>query len=380
MNGMKRSTGTYEKLGNSNFFIPMALPPENPPLEIGEELTHLYGSAMHRLGQLNEMALRLPDIKRFIKAYVIKEALLSSAIEGIHTTLLEVFTSPLSGIKPNKETQLVLNYSRALEESLMLMCEHQVPLCSRVILRAHHVLMSISGGEHADPGNYRKQAVRVGNLVPPPASYVPQLMNDLEKYINIDTTLPPLIKAGLMHLQFETIHPFLDGNGRIGRLLIVLMLIQDNVLQAPILYPSYYFKKNHFEYYQRLDRVRTDGDFEGWIYFYLKAIEESSFDAYQRVKDIENLEQESKEKLKKTMLAENRYNQAELALMILFQSPIISVTELAKQLKKSYNTASTLIQQFVALGVLYEMTEQKRNKLYRFEAYLNLLEKEYGVE
>jgi len=145
-------------------------------------------------------------------------------------------------------------------------------------------------GEKANPGSYRKQSVRVGNLVPPPAPEVSKLISDLEKYMNEPSELPPLIRAGLVHVQFETIHPFLDGNGHIGRLLIVMMLIDSGLLTLPVLYPSYYFKKHHLEYYQRLDEVRSNGDFEGWISYYLKAIRDSAIDSHKRAKEIEALD------------------------------------------------------------------------------------------
>lgn len=285
-----RISGEYEKLGELNFFIPYALPPKAPTFAMSAAMIHLYGEAMHSLGRLNEMAERIPDIERFIKAYVMKEALLSSEIEGIETTIAEVFTSPLFSNKPNKETQLVLNYTEALNVAYKMITIEKLPIVSRVILSAHQALMSCGEGDRSSPGEYRKQSVRVGQLIPPPAPKVPALIADLEKYINDQQDLPPLIKTGLVHVQFEIIHPFLDGNGRIGRLLIVLMLIQTGLLSVPILYPSYYFKKHHSEYYQRLDDVRETGDFEAWITYYLNAIKESSDDAYTRAKEIETLE------------------------------------------------------------------------------------------
>lgn len=374
---MPRQTGIYERLGETNYFIPDSLPPKNPVFEMDDELTSLYGMAMHRLGQLNEMAQRVPDKNLFIKAYVIKEALLSSAIEGIHTTLIDVFRQLLGESKPNKETQLVLNYTHALERALSMMQKEGVPIASRLILAAHETLMHLGHGDTASPGHYRKQSVRVGNLIPPMAPKIPDLMASLESFINIDDSLPPLIKAGLAHVQFETIHPFLDGNGRIGRLLIVLMLIDSGFLSAPIVYPSYYFKKYHREYYEKLDSVRTHGDFEGWIKYYLKGIEASSFDAYQRAKDIELLEKSIRDSLEKDDLSDLMKNSLHEAVVIFFQSPVISIKELSMKLNKSYNTAHSIIEYFVAKSLLLEITQQQRNKLYAFGPYLALLEKEY---
>lgn len=371
-----RKTGSYEKLGNIEYFIPTPIPPREPSLDLNSEIITVYGEAMHGLGQLNEMAERLPDLTRFIKAYAIKEALLSSAIEGIHATLIDVLKAPLTTHKTSKETQLVLNYTLALDAALNLVHTQGLPIVSRVILSAHKALMENGDGDKANPGQYRQQAVRVGNLIPPPASRVQDLIADLEKFINEDNSLPPLIKAGLAHIQFETIHPFLDGNGRIGRLLIVLMLVDSGLLKAPILYPSYYFKKNHLEYYQRLDGVRTHGDFEGWILFYLKAIKESCIDAHKRALEIELLEKELRQDIL-TDRSSPKTQEARLqALTVLFQSPIINTTELAKRINKSYNVANNIISYFIEYEILEKMDQQKRKKLYRFTNYIKLLEKE----
>jgi len=373
---MIRSTGKYEWLGKYNHFIPNPLPPANPPLELVSKLAEAYGSAMLALGKLNEIAQSVPDQKRFIKSYVIKEALLTSAIEGINATLIDVFAQPLTHEKPSKETQLVINYTNALNAALDLMTKENLPLVNRVILSSHKALFDIHGG-HADPGSFRKTEVRVGNLIPPPSLEVPQLMSTLEKYINEDQSLPALIKSGLTHLQFETIHPFLDGNGRIGRLLIVLVLIDAGILQAPILYPSYYFKKNHAEYYDRLDSVRTKGDFEGWMLFFLRGIEESSMDAYKRAKDIITLEKNIVATIQCSSLPPKTQELMAQAVKLFFVAPIVRIKDLSEQLGKSYNTTDALVERFVELKILEEITGQKRNKLYQFKPYLEALEREY---
>lgn len=233
-----RKSGYYKKLGSIEYFIPYALPPKDPSLLIDSEMLSLYGQAIEQLSKLNEASTRIPDIKRpvrrsffkdkyltkffsvggFVKAYVIKEALLSSSIEGIHTTLTDVFSQNIN-IKKDKNTELVINYTKSLDYALSMIRKQKMPIVERVILNNHKILMQGSYSEKANPGEYRKQAVKVGSLVPPPANLIPELMAELETYININTSLPILIKAGLVHVQFETIHPFLDGNGRIGRLL-----------------------------------------------------------------------------------------------------------------------------------------------------------------
>jgi len=372
-----RKSGIYKSLGDINYFTPHSLPPFAPELDLNAELMSVYGEAVFALGQLNEMSLRLPDQHRFIKAYVIKEALLSSAIEGIHTTLMDVFECESNKSKPNKDTQLVLNYTKAVNTALNMMKEQNLPLVSRIILRAHEVLLSEGDEDNKTPGVYRKQSVRVGELVPPPAPEVLTLMGNLEKYINEPSDLPALIQAGLVHVQFETIHPFLDGNGRIGRLLIVLMLIDSGLLNLPILYPSYYFKKHHLEYYQRLNNVRTQGDYEGWVLYYLKAIADSAKDAHRRAKEIEALEAELKNKIQHDVNFVRIRETANSVLELLFSQPIIGITQISEKLKKAYNTISNVLKHFVELNIASEKLVSKRNKVYRFEPYLTLLEKNY---
>ena len=373
-----RITGNYQKLGDVNYFIPDPLPPTNPTLSMNDEMISLYGEASFALGQLNEMCLRLPDPRRFIKAYVIKEAMLSSEIEGIHTTLMEIFTTTLEDQKRSKDTQLVLNYTRALDKALDMLQSDNLPLSTRVILKAHETLMLAGENSKADPGAFRKQSVKIGDLVPPPATEIDILISSLEKYINEPSEMLPLIKAGLVHVHFETIHPFLDGNGRIGRLLIVLMLINSNLLQLPILYPSYFFKKHHLEYYQTLDRVRTVGDFERWIVFFLKAIRDSAKDAYIRAKEIENLDIQIKELIQNHDAFSKVQKNALDVLELLFTYPMTNVVEISKNLGKSYNTVQNIFNLFVERKIVSENIIHKRNKQYRFELYLALLEKEYS--
>jgi len=341
-----RESGKYENLGNIRFFVPNPLPPENPPLNLDSEMMTIYGEAMLQIGELKRITKKLPNKKGFIKAYVNKEALLSSEIEGINTTLLDVYTQPILKTQPDKNTQLVLNYTKAIYKALMLIKEENLPISSRVICGAHKELMQIGAGDKADPGNYRKQMVTVGNLVPPAANKIPELMYELEKYINTNESSPPLIKAGLAHVQFETIHPFLDGNGRIGRLLIVLMLIESGLLSEPILYPSYYFKKRRYEYYQFLDAVRTKGDFETWIKYYLTVIRDSGIDACMRAKDIEALNDDVVKRI--TNQETGKVSETKLkAVSIFFRFPVINVKKLSVQLDVSYNTASKIISDFM---------------------------------
>ncbi len=370
-----RKTGIYQTLGSTTYFIPYPLPPKNPELELNKEIMDLYSQTLLILGKLNEIGHYIPNASRFIKAYIIKEAVLSSSIENIHTTLIDVFTQQLENSKTSKETQLVINYYHALEASLHMIQKQNLPIISKVFLRAHKTLMESGTGDQSNPGSYRKQSVRVGNFVPPPAPEIANLISNLEYFINERSDIPALIKAGLAHVQFETIHPFLDGNGRVGRLLIILMLIQDNILQTPILYPSYYFKKMHLQYYHQLNRVQTHGDFEGWILFYLQAIFYSATDAHQRAKDIQKLHEQLTEKINSLSEFSKMQETALETLQHLFASPVINATQLSKEIKKSYNTTQKIIDIFEKTGILQEITAQKRNKLYAFKPYLEILDR-----
>lgn len=374
-----RKPGSYKKIGDVEYYIPKPLPPQNPSFEITPDIAELYGEAKYHLGLLNEMANRIPDTWRFIKAYITKEALLSSSIEGINTTMLEVFTQKLLKTKQSKNTQLVVNYTDALTHALMLMESQNLPISSRVILEAHKELMQAGTGENADPVNYRKQAVRVGRFIPPPAFDIPLLMSDLEAFINMNDSVPAIIKAGLAHAQFETIHPFLDGNGRIGRMLITLMLLQDDILSEPLLYTSYYFKKHHTEYYKRLNKSHTEGDFEGWIQFFLKAVKESSVDAYKRAQAIEQLENESRDLIEKEKYSEKKKLARLEILSLLFSNPVTSITQVAEVLDVAYNTAHTVVDDLVKLGILHiEDKNAQRSKLYSFKQYITILEKDFS--
>jgi YD repeat-containing protein len=372
---MMRTTGTYTFIGNVECFIPLPLPPAHPPLIIEGDLLEQYGAAMMQLGKLNTISHRLPDVRRFVHVYVTKEALLSSEIEGIATTLLEIFTQEVSGESRTLDTQLTLNYVDALYSALALQEKDGVPLSHRVIKQAHKVLMG-NADTAVDPGNFRRQSVRVGDLVPPPAPEVPRLMSELEQYIHVHDDMPPLIRAGLVHVQFETIHPFLDGNGRIGRMLIVLMLVEARLLNAPIIYPSWYFKKKRLAYFHALDRVRTDGDFEGWLQFFLRAIEMSSLDAYQRAHTIEQLERELQEHVRSDGVLGRLRLSAEHIIGQFLAHPVTSITEAARAWQVSYNTAARIIERAVEIGILGVLTPDKRNRLFCCHRYLDVLNRD----
>lgn len=372
-----RKTGHYENIGNIKYFIPDSL--QNASFVLNHDFASLYGETMFHIGRLNGITHRLYDRNRVIKSYIFKEALLSSSIEEIDTTLFDIFIQSfsLSEVELSKEMIWVRNYIQALYYGFSMIKKDSFPISSRVILGIHERLMQDVGS--ANPGHYRKLPVTVSPLNPPPANQVLNLMRDFEHYINNDQTLPPLIKAGLAHVQFEMIHPFLGGNGRIGRLLIVLMMIKDGLLAEPIIYPSYYFRKNKSEYSQYLDSVRTQGDFREWIIFFLTGIRESAIDAYMRVKDIEYLKESLNKEIIKDKLILNKMDDNKLkTLTILFNCPIINIKELSLQLGVSYNTADQIISDFIDLGILVQESQQKRGKLFKFKSYLDVLEKEYA--
>jgi len=374
-----RKTGVYKPIGDINFFIPDALPPKNPSFTMDTDMVKLYGQAMQQIGKLNEMTKRLPNKERFIKAYVKKEACLSSSIEGIHTTLLEAFTQPLLQTKPSKDVQLVMNYTKTLYTSVDAIKKENLPISTRVILKAHAELMKVGSSHKSNPGSYRKQTVTVGNLVPPPANEISNLMSDLEMFINVDETIPPLVKIGLVHVQFETIHPFLDGNGRIGRLLIVLMLIEMGLLSDPIIYPSYYFKKRPYDYYGLLDGVRTKGDFESWIRYYLTVVRDSAQDACERAYDIEELEQKMVQIVStNSQFIKTRETRLK-TISVLFEHPIIGTKELSNAIGVSYNTASRILEDFVEIKFLIQASKKERGKLFVFDPYFKILERDYDI-
>jgi Fic family protein len=374
---MKREFGSFEVLGDIHYFVPGKIPPVNPPLVLSTRIMELYGNAMHGLGKLNELSKRLRSPERFVKAYIIKEALMSSSIEGIHTTLLEVYTQTIDNTKPNKATQLVLNYTESLNSALSLMKE--LPISSRVVRSAHEVLMSKGAGDKFNPGEYRQQSVKVGYFYPALPKHVPQLMADLEEYINMDTTHPPLIKSAIAHLQFETIHPFLDGNGRIGRLLILLMLIDNRLLSSPILYPSFHFKKRQAEYYLRLSNGNIKGEFEEWIEFYLEVLEASCSDAYRRALEIEQLEVDIMKLFQSNRKYHRYLNVAEAVLPFLFDQPVFSITQLAEYLNRTYNATQNFLSILIASELVLSDPVKKQNRLFRFQPYLEILEREYGI-
>lgn len=366
-------SGHYERFGEHNHFVPSALPPA-PPLNLDRELMELYGEAMQSLGRLAEVQKRIPSTKQFLDIYIAKEAVFSSQIENINTTLTQVLEYN-SENSEDKDIQEVWNYINALRHGIELMREKNIPVSSRLIRECHGVLLSGVRGQSKMPGQFRKVPVFVGQLVPPPAHYIDNLIGELEKFANEQHEILPLLRTGLTHVQFETIHPFLDGNGRIGRLLIVLMMMDLQLIDEPVLYPSFYFMKYRSEYYDRLDMVRTKGDYEGWVKYFLRAIRISTEDVVKRVVEINGLAHECTDKIDRSL--SRVHKNATLLLNQICHTPVLTIKDVAELIGTTYMTAQKLVNSFVELQILQPSNERKRNRSFAFRRYLDILEKDF---
>ncbi|HUJ02707.1 MAG TPA: Fic family protein [Rhizomicrobium sp.] len=358
-------------------FIPAALPPD-PPIRM-ERLYRLADEASRMIGRLDGVTSILPDTPLFLYMYVRKEALLSSQIEGTQSSLsdLLLFESEEAPGAPLDDVQEVSNYVAAMNHCIQRMRD-RFPLSLRLICEVHEILLSKGRGAGKQPGEFRRTqnwigGTRPGNaaFVPPPPDEVPALMSDLEKFIHADTPeIPPLIKAGLVHVQFETIHPFLDGNGRLGRLLITLLLYAEGLLRQPILYLSLFFKTHRSHYYDLLQQVRLKGDWEAWLAFFLEGIAETAMQAASAAHEILDVFETDRLKIEKL----GRPAASALRVHQLFQAnPIISVSAAAARLGISPPTIRKSIAHLENLGILKETTGKKRGRLFVYDAYLGIL-------
>ena len=358
-----------------NSFVPAPLPP-NPPIELNDEIINLLIKANSKLSLLEGLALRIKNIELFISMYVHKEALMSSQIEGTQATLEDVL-DPTINSNTNQDVSDVVNYIKAINFAIKRL--ETLPLCNLLIKETHCVLMDGVRGQEKTPAEFRYSQNWIGgqgsNLknaryVPPTPQDMIEAMSDLEKFINAEDDIDPLIKIALIHYQFETIHPFLDGNGRIGRLLIVLFLIEKKILTTPALYISYYLKKNRVEYYDRMTLVRWKGNFEQWITFFLQAIIESSEDAITTIDKLIALHNHNIEIITKIKSSAK-------STLILFNylesCPIIEIQKTSEILNLSFNTTSSAIMRLIDVGILYPNSENKRNRTYSYKAYLDIL-------
>lgn len=358
-------------------FIPPSLPP-NPTVEIGK-LYQKLESAIHALGQLDGVVSILPDTPLFLYMYSRKEALLSSQIEGTQSSFsdLLLFENEEAPSVPRDDTQEVLNYVTAMEHGLARIREG-FPISLRLIREIHKILLSKGRGSIKQPGEFRRSqnwigGTRPGNasFVPPPPDRVLDLMSDLEAFIHADTPeIPSLIKAGMIHVQFETIHPFLDGNGRLGRLLITFLLCTQGVLKQPILYLSLYLKTRRQHYYDLLQRVHESGSWEAWLEFFLDGIIETSSQAVEAAHEILNLFEADRNRI------DSLGRPAASALRIhqlLQQNPLIRIPDAARKLGISTPTVAKSVQHLEDMGIVREFTGRQYNRRFVYNEYMNIL-------
>jgi Fic family protein len=338
--------------------------------KFNKETLELLSAANYILGELNGLSKGINDVNQFIAAYVRKEALYSSQIEGTQATLEDIFSTTESSIL-SKDIEDVVNYVKAQNYGIKLLEEY--PICNRYIRMIHKVLLNNTRGSKLNPGEYRQSQNWIGHsgstlknasYIPPNVLDMNECLADLEKYINEDFDLDDLIKTALIHYQFETIHPFLDGNGRIGRILIILYLISRKKLKYPCLYLSYYLKKNQFEYYERISIVRKNNDYIKWINFFLKGIIEMAKDSIECILILTTLRNEFKKLIKPSDY---------WLLEYLETTPIIDAKTTSTTLNLDYSKVNRTIIRFVDLGILKITNTSKRNRTYIYEQYLNIL-------
>ncbi len=341
------------------------------------DLSMLLEEANLRLGELNAFSIILPDVDTFLKMHIVKEATQSSRIEGTQTKMDEAVLEE-KDISPEKrdDWQEVQNYMEAMNYSIGRLSK--LPISNRLIKEAHKLLMQGVRGKHKTPGEFRTSQNWIGGatlndakFIPPHHSLLPELMSDLEKFLNNDDIkVPHLIRIGMAHYQFEAIHPFLDGNGRIGRLLITLYLVNQKILNQPTLYISDFIEKNRQHYYDNLLAVSVKSDMLQWLKFFLVGIVETANKAIETLNKILKLRSDLENK--KIITLGKRIPNAKALLQYLYSKPVITAADVIKELEVTKQTANTLIQDFEKLGILKEQTGYKRNRIFVFENYLKL--------
>jgi Fic family protein len=363
-------------------FLPAPLPP-NPPLRIKPSTQAVLDEANQALGRLDGVTLLLPDPGQFLYSYIRKEAVLSSQIEGTQSSLSDLLlfeNEAVPGV-PLDDVEETSNYIAAMSHGLSRIESGELPLSNRLLREVHALLMSgVRGGDKA-PGEFRRSqnwlgGTRPGNarFVPPPPAEVVPAMSSLEKFLHDDPEPTPiLIKAALAHVQFETIHPFLDGNGRVGRLLITLLLCSEKVLQQPLLYLSLYFKQNRDAYYEHLQRVRTEGAWEEWLEFFLEgviAVASSATETARRIQDLVENDRGRIHGLGRGAASALRVHE------FAGHRIVLTATGTAKQLRLSVPTVNAALARLEQVGILREVTGRKRGRLFVYDAYLALLQTE----
>lgn len=358
-------------------FVPTSLFSIN--IEKDEEMSLLLDEANMCLGKLDGLAINLPDKDIFIAKYVEKEAVLSSQIEGTQVSLSDVFQVDKLDDEIRKETKEIVNYVNALDLGISLL--KSLPLCLRYFKQLHKTLLLGVRGWKQNPGEVRRSQNWIGpkgytlkeaTFIPPSVDYLNVLITDLEKFINTENNMSLLIKIALIHYQFETIHPFLDGNGRVGRILIPLFLINNKILSNPIMYLSLFFRKNRREYYDLLMDVRFKGHYEQWIKFFLKGVIETSNNAVETINQIIKLRSDISKKLDRLKIHNKQL--VSDAIMFLYQHPYINSNDLRKRFSISKPTTSSLIKTLQKMNIIVKTDKKQRNSTYRFDKYVQILE------
>jgi Fic family protein len=342
------------------------------------ELLALLSRADIALGRLDGVVRIIPDPDFFVGMYVRREAVLSSQIEGTQSTLEDLLEVELEPDSRRRETDVgdIVNYIAAMSHGLARL--HELPLSLRLIREIHAELLRDGRGAKATPGEFRRSQnwigpqgapLRQATFVPPPVPEMIRALGDYETFLHADGGIPLLVRAGLGHAQFETIHPFLDGNGRVGRLLITFMLVHGGAVRAPVLYLSYYFKLHRAEYYDRLMAVRLSGDWEGWLRFFLRGVAETAEEAADKAERIFEL----RERHRTTVMAAAGANGLKL-LTTLYERPLVNVKLVSNVVGVTFPTANRLVMRFQELGLLREVTGQRRSRIFRYEPYLELFD------
>ena len=361
-------------------FRPSPMPP-NPTIELSGELLTKLIDANKKIATLEALSSRIPNMGLFVSMYVRKEALLSSQIEGTQCTLEDIL-NPLLEKNANRDVSDVVNYIHATEFAIARL--NTLPLCNRLIKETHALLMENVRGQEKNPGEFRYSQNWIGghgstlksaHYIPPNPDDMLTAMSDLEKYINSDDdNLDPLIQAALIHYQIETIHPFLDGNGRVGRLLITLFLMKKRILSTPALYISYYLKMNRVEYYDRMTQVRRTGDYEQWISFFLQAFASSAEDAINTIDSLIALHDKN---IKLFAPLTKRQRATVLQVFTYLESnPIIDIQKTATGLGFSYNTVAKAVSILVKDGILKQTSKSGKTKIYSYTEYLDIFRKD----
>ena len=366
-------------------FVPAPLPPQ-PPVRLEGELHALLSGADRALGRLDGSVQTLPNPDLFVLMYVRKEAVLSSQIEGTQSSLQDVLAAEakvLAADRP-RDVNEVVNYIGAMNYGLARLPE--LPVSVRLIREIHERLLQGVRGSQLTPGELRQSQNWIGSggctlaeatFVPPPPHMLGEVLGALENFLHHQDTLPLLIKIGLAHAQFETIHPFLDGNGRVGRLLITFLMCESDVLHKPVLYLSYYFMRHRQQYYARLQAIRDQGDWEGWLAFFLRGIAETSVQATETARRILALREDHRGRI--TAELGRAAGNGHRVLESLYQRPIVSVADVQTLLGTTYAGANQIVARLERIGVLREFTGHARHRRFRYDAYVRLFAEDEPV-